>query len=43
MTRLDTEALGILVVHIHRATGVKGMDLDGQSGKSILTSADRNH
>ncbi|CAL1709607.1 unnamed protein product [Somion occarium] len=31
----DTETLGILVVHIHRATGVKGMDIGGSSDPYI--------
>ena len=28
----DTEAIGVLVVHIHRATGIKEMDATGSSG-----------
>lgn len=28
----DTEAIGVLVVHIHRAIGVKSMDAGGGSG-----------
>ena len=28
----DTDAIGVLVVHIHRATGVKQMDATGGSG-----------
>ena len=32
----DTTALGVLVVHIHRATGLKGMDNDGQSGQCSI-------
>ena len=32
----DTDAIGVLVVHIHRATGVKRMDASGGSGTSLL-------
>lgn len=28
----DTDAIGVLVVHIHRATGVRSMDANGSSG-----------
>ncbi|CDO71515.1 hypothetical protein BN946_scf184910.g14 [Trametes cinnabarina] len=28
----DTEAVGVLVIHIHRATGIKKMDTTGSSG-----------
>ncbi|KAL4247548.1 hypothetical protein ABKN59_007359 [Abortiporus biennis] len=37
----DTQAIGVLVVHIHRATGVKGMDADGGSADPII-KGDRN-
>jgi Ca2+-dependent lipid-binding protein len=30
----DTQSLGVLIVHIHRATDIKGMDNDGKSGPS---------
>ncbi|THH27196.1 hypothetical protein EUX98_g6993 [Antrodiella citrinella] len=33
----DTEALGVLVVHIHRATDVKGMDANGSSADPYVT------
>ncbi|KAI0080428.1 hypothetical protein K474DRAFT_1637659 [Panus rudis PR-1116 ss-1] len=33
----DTEAIGVLVVHIHRATDVKGMDMDGGSADPYIT------
>ncbi|KAH8101754.1 hypothetical protein BXZ70DRAFT_1071093 [Cristinia sonorae] len=33
----DTEAIGVLIVHIHRATGVKGMDVDGKSADPYVT------
>ena len=39
----NTETLGILVVHIHRATGVKGIDLDGKSGKYLLFFSDKKN
>ena len=29
----DTDAIGVLIVHIHRATGVKEMDTGGGSGE----------
>lgn len=28
----DTQALGVLIVHIHRATGIEAMDNGGRSG-----------
>ena len=31
---LDTEAIGVIVVHIHRATDLKKMDTTGSSGTS---------
>ncbi|RPD52908.1 hypothetical protein L226DRAFT_617720 [Lentinus tigrinus ALCF2SS1-7] len=33
----DTEAIGVLVVHIHRATGVKKMDTTGSSADPYVT------
>ncbi|KAI0643938.1 hypothetical protein C8Q79DRAFT_977606 [Trametes meyenii] len=33
----DTEAIGVLVVHIHRATGVKAMDVTGGSADPYVT------
>jgi hypothetical protein len=36
---VDTDAIGIIVVTIHRATGIKSGDLDGGSGSSLLRSA----
>ncbi|KAI0672484.1 hypothetical protein C8Q78DRAFT_1027516 [Trametes maxima] len=33
----DTEAIGVLVVHIHRATGVKAMDATGGSADPYVT------
>lgn len=35
----DTDAIGVLVVHIHRAKGVKAMDASGGSGASFRTHA----
>ncbi|KAI0822359.1 hypothetical protein BC628DRAFT_1364753 [Trametes gibbosa] len=33
----DTEAIGVLVVHIHRATGIKKMDTTGSSADPYVT------
>ncbi|KAI0057306.1 hypothetical protein BV25DRAFT_1973301 [Artomyces pyxidatus] len=33
----DTQALGVLVVHIHRATGIKKMDTNGTSADPYVT------
>ncbi|KAH9937796.1 uncharacterized protein BXZ73DRAFT_89230 [Epithele typhae] len=33
----DTEAVGVLIVHIHRATGVKAMDTTGSSADPYVT------
>lgn len=32
----DTDAIGVLVVHIHRARDVRSMDANGSSGASSL-------
>ena len=34
----DTDAIGVLVVHLHRATGVRKMDASGSSGASSSLS-----
>ncbi|KZV63998.1 hypothetical protein PENSPDRAFT_757538 [Peniophora sp. CONT] len=37
----DTTALGVLIVHIHRATGIKGMDSDGASDPYVTLTYTR--
>ncbi len=32
----DTDAIGVLVVHMHRAKGVKAMDANGSSGGYLV-------
>ena len=38
----DTDAIGILVVHIHRAQGVKRMDASGSSGACLIRYIELN-